>query len=138
MNSKITIDFTEDFKPIIKVSYRETNDVRDKLLRTFIEKCRLNSASPQLLSINLASTSEGEGEDFHISPLDTVDDELSYRYSSYKDHTVLLLSGINFNPLCVDGKKISRVLADSSISLSSRDDIDKLINILVIIKHNFC
>lgn len=37
MNSRITIDVNEANQPIIKVRYRDTEDVRDKLVKKFIE-----------------------------------------------------------------------------------------------------
>ena len=40
MLSKITIDVDEDNSPIIKVQYAESEDVRDKLVKRFLESFR--------------------------------------------------------------------------------------------------
>lgn len=37
MNSRITIDVNQDNQPIIKIEYRESNDVRDKLVKRFLD-----------------------------------------------------------------------------------------------------
>lgn len=37
MKSKITIDVAEDNQPIIKIEYNESEDVRDKLVKRFLE-----------------------------------------------------------------------------------------------------
>lgn len=38
MKSRITIDVDEDNQPIIKIEYNESEDVRDKLVKRFMEK----------------------------------------------------------------------------------------------------
>lgn len=37
MKSKITIDLAEDNQPVIKIQYVDSEDVRDKMIKRFIE-----------------------------------------------------------------------------------------------------
>jgi len=37
MKSRISIDVAEDNQPIIKIEYRHSDDVRDKLIKRFLE-----------------------------------------------------------------------------------------------------
>ena len=48
MKSKITIDVDQDNQPIIKVEYSESDDVRDKLVKRFIENFGHNSNSARV------------------------------------------------------------------------------------------
>lgn len=37
MKSKLTIDLDEDNQPIIKIEYQQSDDVRDKMVKIFLE-----------------------------------------------------------------------------------------------------
>ena len=43
MNSRITIDVNDQNQPIIKVDYKPSEDVRDKLVKKFLEGFGYNS-----------------------------------------------------------------------------------------------
>lgn len=73
MYSKITIDFAfSDNSPLIKLHYRESDDVRDKMVRSFLERRGYFS---ETLSIFSNPSDSDNDRVYEITP---VEDELEY------------------------------------------------------------
>lgn len=75
MNSRITIevDFDNNNDPVIQIVSRETDDIRDKLIRNFIEKlgtesnwCRIS-----LVRIGNQEATGDRANTWHIRPVPT-------------------------------------------------------------------
>lgn len=60
MKSRITIDVNEDNQPIIKIEYNSSDDVRDKLVKRFLEAFGGESCWAHFTFLNWASDNKDE------------------------------------------------------------------------------
>ncbi len=56
MNSRITIDLDAVNNPVIKIEYKHSDDVRDKMVKKFLEGFGGNSSWARFVYVNSAET----------------------------------------------------------------------------------
>jgi hypothetical protein len=56
MKSRITVDIADDNQPVIRIDYQESEDVRDKLVKRFIESFGAESTFASFYYINRLET----------------------------------------------------------------------------------
>ncbi len=66
MNSRITIDVNENNQPVIKIQYKDSTDVRDKLVKIFLESFGYQS---NWATHHYIGVSDGEGTTSTITPI---------------------------------------------------------------------
>lgn len=69
MLSKLTIDLDEDNQPIIRVKYRKSEDVRDTMVKRFIETLGYQSMYARIIFETPSHTIYDEDKDLKIRPI---------------------------------------------------------------------
>lgn len=93
MKSRVTIDVDIDNQPIIKIEYKHSDDVRDKLVKTFLQTFQGNSCWATLYFLNNVSDVPSEANSTAVlrpvPPFKLPEESLTMKRAA-DDHTKMI------------------------------------------------